>query len=197
MARSHIAVDTEALPLSRHDRLAALLGGKWGDWLSLLAGGMLPLAFAPFDFFPAAVIAPALLFMSWLDIRPRRALRRGFLFGLGMFGVGVNWVFVSMYEYGGVSLLLSLFLTTLLVAFLALFPAVLAYLLVRWFPFTGAAAAVWRLAVVFLGLLFGVYGFLAYGRFSNGATVLTVLGMFLFFIGLLADQISIMNRKKN
>ena len=149
MARSHIAVDTEALPLSRHDRLAALLGGKWGDWLSLLAGGMLPLAFAPFDFFPAAVIAPALLFMSWLDIRPRRALRRGFLFGLGMFGVGVNWVFVSMYEYGGVSLLLSLFLTTLLVAFLALFPAVLAYLLVRWFPFTGAAAAVWRLAVVF------------------------------------------------
>ena len=53
------------------------------------------------------------------------------------------------------------------------------------------------ITIFLAGLGFGVYGFLAYGRFSNGATVLTVLGMFLFFIGLLADQISIMNRKKN
>jgi apolipoprotein N-acyltransferase len=149
MASSPSAADTVASPRSRHDRLAAVLAGRWGDWLSLLAGAMLPLAFAPFDIFPAAVIAPALLFMSWLDVPPRRALRRGYLFGLGMFGVGINWVFVSMYEYGGVSLPLSLFLTTLLVAFLSLFPAVLAYLLARLFPFTGASAAVWRLAVVF------------------------------------------------
>jgi hypothetical protein len=32
-------------------------------------------------------------------------------------------------------------------------------------------------------------------RFSNGAIVLVVLGMFLFFIGLVADQIAILNRK--
>ena len=46
------------------------------------------------------------------------------------------------------------------------------------------------------GLGFGITGFVFYDRFSNGAVVLTMLGMFLFFIGLVADQISILNRRK-
>jgi glycosyltransferase involved in cell wall biosynthesis len=45
------------------------------------------------------------------------------------------------------------------------------------------------------GVGFGTYGYLVVERFSNGAIVLTILGMFLFFIGLVADQISILNRK--
>ncbi len=52
-------------------------------------------------------------------------------------------------------------------------------------------------AISFLsGIGFGIAGFIIYDRFSNGAVVLTMLGMFLFFIGLVADQISIMNRRK-
>lgn len=47
-----------------------------------------------------------------------------------------------------------------------------------------------------LGVGFGIVGFVFYERFSNGAVVLTMLGMFLFFIGLVADQISILNRRK-
>ncbi|HDS08175.1 MAG TPA: glycosyltransferase family 2 protein [Bacteroides sp.] len=45
------------------------------------------------------------------------------------------------------------------------------------------------------GVGFGIAGYIFYGRFSNGAIVLTILGMFLFFIGLVADQIAIMNRR--
>ena len=45
------------------------------------------------------------------------------------------------------------------------------------------------------GVLFGIYGYIIAERFSNGAIVLTILGMFLYFIGLVADQISILNRK--
>ncbi|HDR67723.1 MAG TPA: glycosyltransferase family 2 protein [Bacteroidaceae bacterium] len=47
------------------------------------------------------------------------------------------------------------------------------------------------------GLGFGIYGFIRFGRFANSAVVLITLGMFLFFIGLLADQISVMNRRNN
>lgn len=53
------------------------------------------------------------------------------------------------------------------------------------------------LGILLLGTGFGIYGYLQFGRFSNSAILLVVLGMFLFFIGLLADQIAIMNRKKN
>jgi uncharacterized membrane protein len=45
------------------------------------------------------------------------------------------------------------------------------------------------------GIVYGVYGYMIAHRFSNGAIVLSILGMFLFFIGLVADQISIMNRR--
>jgi glycosyltransferase involved in cell wall biosynthesis len=51
------------------------------------------------------------------------------------------------------------------------------------------------LIITSAGILFGIYGYLVFDRFSNGAIVLTILGMFLFFIGLVADQISIMNRR--
>jgi glycosyltransferase involved in cell wall biosynthesis len=49
--------------------------------------------------------------------------------------------------------------------------------------------------ITIAGIVFGIYGYLIADRFSNGAIVLTILGMFLFFIGLVADQISIMNRR--
>ncbi len=45
------------------------------------------------------------------------------------------------------------------------------------------------------GLAFGIYGYIAFDRFSNGAIILITLGMILFFIGLIADQISLLNRK--
>ena len=47
-----------------------------------------------------------------------------------------------------------------------------------------------------IGVGFGIVGFVLYDRFSNGAVVLTMMGMFLFFIGLIADQVSILNRRK-
>jgi glycosyltransferase involved in cell wall biosynthesis len=46
------------------------------------------------------------------------------------------------------------------------------------------------------GIAFGIYGFLQFNRFSNGAIILITLGMILFFIGLIADQISLLNRKR-
>lgn len=49
--------------------------------------------------------------------------------------------------------------------------------------------------IIAAGIAYGVYGYIVASRFSNGAIVLTILGMFLFFIGLVADQISILNRK--
>ncbi len=51
------------------------------------------------------------------------------------------------------------------------------------------------LLITAAGIIFGIYGYITVSRFSNGAIVLTILGMFLFFIGLVADQISILNRK--
>ncbi len=114
--------------------LHSLLGaGKRGDALALLAGVLLPLAFAPFEFFPLAVLAPALLFGLWLKVSARRAMWRGWLFGVGMFGVGVSWIYVAIHDFGHSGVFLASFLTGGFAAFLALFPALLGYVVVRFF----------------------------------------------------------------
>ncbi|MCC6207843.1 MAG: apolipoprotein N-acyltransferase [Gammaproteobacteria bacterium] len=105
---------------------------RWrGNLLALVAGAALPLAFSPFDFYLLAPVCAALLFASWRGIEPRLALRRGYLSGLALFGLGVNWVYVSMHDFGGMSAAMSTAMTALLVAVLAVFPALAAYLAVR------------------------------------------------------------------
>lgn len=47
------------------------------------------------------------------------------------------------------------------------------------------------------GIAWGIFGYLLVGRFPNTASLLTILGMFIFFIGLLADQIALLNRTKH
>ncbi|MDT8309993.1 MAG: apolipoprotein N-acyltransferase [Methylophaga sp.] len=103
--------------------------GPAGSWLVLLGGALLPLAFAPFYWYPLAIVSLILLFASWRDVTANQAFKRGWLFGLGMFGVGVSWVYVAIHEFGQASWLLAGGLTAGFVAFLALLPALLGYLI--------------------------------------------------------------------
>lgn len=50
--------------------------------------------------------------------------------------------------------------------------------------------------IFFAGLAFGVIGYFIAGRFPNSALIITILAFFLFFIGLIADQVSILTRKR-
>ena len=102
-----------------------------GEVLALIAGLSYPLAFAPFGYYPIGIGALAVLFWSWIHVRPRRAFARGFLFGIGMFGVGVSWVFISIHHYGGVDVVLSSFLTLLFILFLSLFPGCAGWIAAR------------------------------------------------------------------
>lgn len=100
---------------------------------ALAAGLLLPPAFAPFGLFPLAVLSPALLFVSWFNASPGRAAVRGFLFGMGMFGLGVSWVYVSMHNFGNMPAPLAGFAVVLFVAGLSLYFAALGWLQARFF----------------------------------------------------------------
>ncbi len=54
-------------------------------------------------------------------------------------------------------------------------------------------ASVWMLLI---GSGWGVAGYFIAGRFPNSAVLVVIMGMFIFFIGLLADQIALLNRAK-
>ncbi|HJY78170.1 MAG TPA: apolipoprotein N-acyltransferase [Burkholderiales bacterium] len=95
------------------------------------AGAATVLAFAPVGFFPLAVLAFAVLAGFWIGATPRRAFWSGYAFGLGLFGVGVSWVYVSLHTFGGMPLPLAALATLLFCAFLALFPAAAGWLQAR------------------------------------------------------------------
>lgn len=109
---------------------------------ALLLGISLTFAFAPYEIFPLAIIAPAGLLALWLQASPKRAFWLGFLFGLGFFGAGVYWVFISVHVFGGVPSFLATIITSGLIAYLASFPAIHGYLLNRFFPTNNEAKLV-------------------------------------------------------
>ena len=110
---------------------------------ALLLGIALSFAFAPYDVFPLAFLAPAGLLALLLNVSPKRAFWLGFIFGIGFFGAGVYWVYISIHLYGDVPNYLAGLITCGLIAFLALFPATTGYLTNRYFPFTTTAKLVY------------------------------------------------------
>jgi len=54
-----------------------------GDFLALSAGILYALAFAPFEYAYLVLVALIALFFCWQHVTPKRALLRGYLFGLG------------------------------------------------------------------------------------------------------------------
>jgi apolipoprotein N-acyltransferase len=73
----------------------------------------------------------ALLIHFWRAATPRRAFWTGYAFGLGLFGAGVSWVYVSLHSFGGMPLPLAALATFLFCALLALFPAAAGWLQAR------------------------------------------------------------------
>ncbi len=111
------------------------------------------------------------------DDRPRRvvlaAMRLGFAFGLGWFGVGVSWIYISLHTYGELAAPLAAGAVFLFCAYLALFPALacgaFAWSTTRPFARRGAItpvwlfAAIWALSEMARGYLFTGFPWLAAG----------------------------------
>ena len=98
--------------------------GKWGltPFISALAAGAVSvLGFAPVGSFPVALVAFAWLAHLWADAAPRRAFWTGFAFGMGLFGAGVSWVYISLSQFGGMPAPLAALGTFLFCALLAAF----------------------------------------------------------------------------
>ena len=80
-------------------RLGALARpGLAGHFVALGAGALLPLALAPFDCWPLALLVPLALLALLADLAPAAAARRAWFFGTGMFGAGASWVYVSIHD---------------------------------------------------------------------------------------------------
>ncbi|GHA62952.1 apolipoprotein N-acyltransferase [Photobacterium aphoticum] len=95
------------------------------------AGALATLSFAPYNYWPLALVSLCLLFALLLQQTPKRGALIGFLWGLGLFGTGISWVHVSIANFGGMPWLAGWSLMALLIAYLAFYPALFGFLFNR------------------------------------------------------------------
>jgi apolipoprotein N-acyltransferase len=99
-----------------------------GCLLALAAGVLTTLTASPFELWWLGPVAVALVYLGIQALTPGQAALRGWCYGLGLFGSGASWVYVSIHDYGYTGVPLAVFLTALFVASMALFLAVTLWL---------------------------------------------------------------------
>ena len=113
-----------------------------------VAGAIFTLGLSPFDIWIAVPLSAA-LFVALLHTQTTTSdAVIGWSYGLGLFGSGASWVYVSIHVHGGAAIPLALIMTVLFCAGLALLFALQAYVYGRWFRHGGT----WAICVSFPSL---------------------------------------------
>ena len=115
--------------------------------ICIALGAFSVLGFAPFYIFPAPIIALVGLIALWAKTESAKArFLLGFCYGLGLYGVGIYWIYISLHTFGGMPWWFAGFCTFCLCAFMALFPALVGLLTTKFAKLMLSAPILWGLS---------------------------------------------------
>jgi len=168
---------------------------------ALLSGALLPLAFSPYDLPFVALLSPVIFLLLLRQLAPSKAALIGYAFGWGYFGHGVYWVYFSIHHFAHAPLWLAVTIMLGMVAILALYTALFAYLMNRFFNerlavrYLLALPSLWVGLEALRGVLFTGFPWLSIGFsqidtwLSSWAAIVGVLGVS-WFVAITVGTIS-------
>ena len=99
--------------------MKALISSWRGHLVAMLSGACAVFAFSPYNYWIVLCVVTGVFYLSLKSLSVKAAAWRGFFFGLGFFGTGVSWVYISIHLFGDASMLLAGLLTGLFVLVLS------------------------------------------------------------------------------
>ena len=153
---------------------------------AIIAGCLVPFAFSPFGYYFLVIVSLTTLFYLWYKTESaRESFILGYLFAFAMFGIGVNWLHISINLFGGINILGALFFTYLLIAFISLYPAICGYITIRYYQryFILSLPSLWLITEWCRGWVFTGFPWLNVGTsqtdsfFANFAPVIGDYGV--------------------
>lgn len=170
------------------------------DLLVLLAGAIYPLGFSPFGWWPLPMFSLAVLALAVSGAGTGRGTWRFYIFAVGLYGVGVSWIYVSIHEHGGASVLLATMLVLAFVLSFSLFSLLHGWLYMRFvrrapfglllgFPITWLLRE-WTFTWILTGFPWLLAGYAPIDTWLSGyAPVMGVLGVS-FFVAVQASLVA-------
>ena len=117
---------------------------------AVICGAISVAAFEPLGWAPLAVASLVGLFFIWNQSNSSQGFWTGFGFGLGQFGIGVSWVYVSLHVYGFMPPLLAALLVAGFAIVLSLFPAAMGALQARFVHLSPTVRTIWIIPVCWI-----------------------------------------------
>lgn len=102
--------------------------------ISVFAGSLTTLAFAPFDISLLVFFTLAVAFYFWNKLPLKQATLSAWLFSFGLQCTGVSWIFHSVHTHGDAPAVFAVLLVVLLCCYLSLYAALAVYLVNRFLP---------------------------------------------------------------
>ena len=105
------------------EKVAALIA-KYPRWIAMVAGGVSATGFAPLNLWPVTLLCLALLMQLVASADSgKRAFMIGWLFGVGHFAIGNNWIATAFTYQAAMPAWLGWIAVGLVALYLAIYPA--------------------------------------------------------------------------
>jgi apolipoprotein N-acyltransferase len=101
--------------------------------IALTSGALITLSFAPFNIWPITIISLIAFALLLKEQSFKTILWRNFAFGVGFYGAGIHWIYVSIHNFGGASPVFAGFLVFVFACFMAIIFTLPFYIFARWF----------------------------------------------------------------
>ena len=119
--------------------------------IAAILGLLFALGFAPNDLWFISILSLTYLYFLIRDSNKKELFLIGYSFGIGLWSLGISWLYVSIYFYGNLGFIASTFLTLLFIGIISIYSG-LTLFLYSYLRFNSKSIAIFSLPIAWIAV---------------------------------------------